>query len=257
MILQGKRARSSCYPSCMPRLSSYLIRYLRPRNYLLFISWNVKKIQILIHSKRLKCKLRNTNGKSLFLDCGSNIGQGFEFFRKYYPLEHFDFVLFEPNPHCFKILEQKYFRFYAGGVTLVNAAVGVEEAEIDFFGLEDAQGGMYSVGGSILPEHNSGMYATPQNSSIKVTSINFIDYLRNLIGDRKYSAIILKLDIEGGEYQILDSLKDNEMLDLFETIYVEFHSQYMNKEFSNLYKTKEQLFLASAKKTKTRVIEWI
>jgi FkbM family methyltransferase len=241
----------------MQRPSSYLIRYLRPRNYLLFISWNVKKTQILLHSKRLKYKLRNANQKSLFLDCGSNIGQGFEFFRKYYPLERFDFVLFEPNPHCFKILEQKYFGFCAEGVTLVNAAVGVEEAEIDFFGLGDTQGGIYSVGGSILPEHNSGMYTTPQNSSIKVTSINFTDYLRNLIEDKKYSAIILKLDIEGGEYQILDSLEENELLGLFETIYVEFHSQYMSKEFSNLYKTKEQLFLALVKKTKTRVIKWI
>lgn len=233
------------------------MRFLRPGNYLLYISWRLKVLQIFIHSKRLKLKLRNAKQKGLFLDCGSNIGQGFEFFRRFYPLERFDFVLFEPNPHCFKILEQKYLELCSTGVTLVNAAVGVEEGEIDFYGLDDTRGGIYSVGGSILPEHNSGMYATPQNSSIKVGSINFTDFLRNLIEAKDYSTIVLKLDIEGGEYQILDSLEINEMLGLFETIYVEFHSQYMNKEFSHLYRTKEKSFFELAKKTKRRVINWI
>jgi FkbM family methyltransferase len=219
--------------------------------------WRLKTAQILIHSTKLKIKYRNASERSLFLDCGSNIGQGFEFFRRYYPLDRFDFILFEPNPHCFKVLEQKYSDLSSRGVTLLNAAVGTEVGEIDFYGLDDMQGGIYSVGGSILPEHNSGIYATPNNSSLKVISINFTDYLRDLINEKEYSRIVLKLDIEGGEYQILDSLMENQMLKLFDTIYVEFHSQYMSNEKAKEYSNRERRFLQYAKGNRIRVIKWI
>jgi FkbM family methyltransferase len=201
--------------------------------------------------------LANSRGKGLFLDCGSNIGQGFEFFRKYYPTELYDYVLFEPNPYCFQILKEKYSGLSVDGVQLRNVAVGIHNGEIDFYGLEETQGGIYSVGGSILAAHNSGLYTNSGNSSIQVRSINFIDYLSDFINQKKYSAIILKLDIEGGEYQILDSLEKSEMFDFFETIYVEFHAQYMNKEFSQFYKNKEKHFFEITRKTKTRVINWI
>lgn len=257
LILQGERARPPCYSSCMQRPSNFLLRYLRPRNYLLFISWKIKKIQILFHSMRLKYKFRNANQKSLFLDCGSNIGQGFEFFRKYYPLESFDFVLFEPNPYCFKILEQKYAHHYNNGVRLVRAAVASEDGKIDFYGLDETQGGVYSVGGSVLPEHNSRIYNSSHGSILKVKSINFSDFLTNSIDVSNYSVIILKLDIEGGEYQILDSLKEKNLLSLFETIYVEFHSQYMSPDKAREYFNKEREFLRYAKRKRLRVVQWI
>jgi FkbM family methyltransferase len=241
----------------MPRISRILIKFLRPRNYFLFVLWRLKMAQILIHSSRLNFKLRKANQRALFLDCGSNIGQGFEFFRKFYPLEHFDFILFEPNPYCFKILEQKYSNFHPKGVMLINAAVGTKEGQIDFYGLDDTEGGIYSVGGSILPEHNSRIYLTPRSSSLKVNSINFNDFLRDLIGKKKYSTIVLKLDIEGGEYEILDSLQDKHLLTLFESIYVEFHSQYMSPDLASYYIDSEKEFLKYAKKIGTRVVKWI
>jgi len=241
----------------MASIPQVISKYLRPRNYLLFILWRLKMVQILIHSSRLNLKLRKANQRALFLDCGSNIGQGFEFFRKFYKQDHFDFILFEPNPHCFKILEQKYSGLRKDGVQLINVAVGTEDGEVEFYGLDETQGGIYSVGGSILPEHNSRIYTTSRNSNLKVHSINFNDFLNDIIDKRIYSTYILKLDIEGGEYQILDSLVKNKKFTLFESIYVEFHSQYMNQEFLYFYKSKEKLFFAHAKVMKTRVINWI
>ena len=241
----------------MASIPHVISKYLRPRNYLLFILWRWKLAQIYIHSKKLTSELRKVNQRALFLDCGSNLGQGFEFFKGFYKQDRFDFILFEPNPHCFKILEQKYSGLRKDGVRLMNVAVGSEEGEVEFYGLDETQGGIYSVGGSILPEHNSRMYTTARNSNLKVHSINFNNFLNDLFDKEIYSTYILKLDIEGGEYQILDSLIENRKVNLFESIYVEFHSQYMNQEFMHFYQNKEKLFFRQAKKMKTRVVNWI
>ena len=155
-------------------------------------------IQIFFHSRNLNQGLYKSSQKGLFLDCGSNLGQGFEFFRKYYPNKLYDYILFEPNPHCFKELSEKYSCLADKGVRLENVAVGIENGYIDFYGLEVEKGGVYSVGGTILPEHNSKIYAISTSASLKVPSMNFSQFLVNVLKENVYTAVIMKLDIEGG-----------------------------------------------------------
>jgi len=226
-------------------------------NYYRSLLWRFKILQVLIHSQRMNRNLANSRGKGLFLDCGSNIGQGFEFFRKYYPTELYDYVLFEPNPYCFQILKEKYSGLSVDGVQLRNVAVGIHNGEIDFYGLEEAKGGIYSVGGTVLPEHNSKMYSASNSASLRVPSMNFSEFLRDVFDKNHYQAIILKLDIEGGEYSILDSLLSNDLISNIESIYVEFHSQYMSSEFAKDYKSRERVFLNYSKSIGTRIIKWI
>jgi FkbM family methyltransferase len=241
----------------MARIPKLVLKVLRPMNYYRFLLWRLKKFQISFHSKILNRRLYNSDKKGLFLDCGSNVGQGFEFFRRYYPSNVFDYVLFEPNPYCFQELVRKYSNLANQGVRLMNVAVGIDEREIDFYGLEEEKGGIYSVGGTVLLEHNSKKYTVPKSASLQVSSINFPDFLREEIHSNAYSVVILKLDIEGGEYIVLDSLISNNLVSSFETIYVEFHSQYMSSEIAKNYRNKEKAFLKYAKRTRTRVINWI
>ena len=191
------------------------------------------------------------------MDCGSNIGQGFEFFRQYYPNKLYDYVLFEPNPYCFEVLTKKYSGLVDQGVQIRNVAVGIDNGEIDFFGLEVEKGGIYSVGGTVLPEHNSKMYAVPNSASMKVPSIDFADFLSAILDRNDYSMVILKLDIEGGEYPVIDSLVSNDLISKFGTIYVEFHSQYMSSAFATNYRHREKVFFKYSKRVGTRVIRWI
>lgn len=241
----------------MAKIPNSILRILRPMNYYQFLLWRVKILQIAIHSRVINRRLASSSQRGLFLDCGSNVGQGFEFFRRYYPSRLYDFILFEPNPYCFKVLLEKYSALVGEGVQLRNVAVGIDSGVMDFYGLEEEKGGIYSVGGTVLQEHNSKMYTPSNKASLKVPSINFADFLVDLLKSGDYSVVILKLDIEGGEYPVLDSLISHDLLSKFETIYVEFHSQYMSKDIAISYKQKEQVFLKYAKKTKTRVINWI
>jgi FkbM family methyltransferase len=241
----------------MVKIPNSILRFLRPMNYYRFFLWRVKVFQIFIHSQLINRKLTNLGQRGLFLDCGSNIGQGFEFFKKYYPLKLFDYILFEPNPYCFEVLKEKYAAQESTGVHLKNVAVGIEETNVDFYGLEDEKGGIYSVGGTVLPEHNSKTFAFPDRASLQVTSINFADFLRDIFQQKDYHSIILKLDIEGGEYQVLDSLLAHGLLSRFETVYVEFHSQYMDDKNRKIYFAKEKFYFHYVRNKDTRMVKWI
>ena len=241
----------------MARSPNSVLRVLRPMNYFRFLLWRVKILQISFHSRNLNRRIYRSGQKGLFLDCGSNLGQGFEFFRKYYPNNNYDYVLFEPNPYCFQELSKKYAGLSDSGVQLRNLAVGINNGSIDFYGLEEEKGGIYSVGGTVLPEHNSKKYGTSSSVSLKVQSINFSEFLVDILKKYVYTAVILKLDIEGGEYPVLDALRSEGLLSNFETIYVEFHSQYIRPDLASYYIDKEKDFLKYAKKIGTRVVQWI
>ena len=241
----------------MVQIPNSVLRILRPMNYFRFLLWRVKIFQISYYSRISNRGLYQTGQKGLFLDCGSNVGQGFEFFRKYYPTKMYDYILFEPNPFCFQELLKKYASLNSSGVRIENTAVGIANGDIDFFGLDEEKGGKYSVGGSILQQHNSKIYTTPNNASFKVTSIDFAIFLQDMLMKNQYSTVIMKLDIEGGEYPVLDSLISKNLLARFETIYVEFHSQYMSNDIAEHYRSKEKEFLKYSKKNQIRVIQWI
>ena len=211
----------------------------------------------MINSYALNRKLTKSGQRGLFLDCGSNLGQGFEFFRKYYPIKLYSYILFEPNPYCFEVLTKKYSTLVENGVLLRNVAVGIDNGNIDFYGLEEEKGGIYSVGGTVLPEHNSKIYAFPNRASLQVSSINFADFLLDVLQKNDYAYVVLKLDIEGGEYQVLESLVAKDLISRFKTIYVEFHSQYMDEKDRKIYLPKEKYFMNIARNGKTRIVKWI
>jgi hypothetical protein len=135
--------------------------------------------------------------------------------------------------------------------------VGVENTYVDFYGLEDEKGGPYSVGGTVLPEHNSKNYAAPNYASLQVESIDFAAFVSDIFQKNNYAFVTLKLDIEGGEYQVLESLIAKNLISRFETIYVEFHSQYMEEKSKKLYFATEKIFIRNAKSSRTRMVKWI
>ena len=241
----------------MALIPKSLQRLLRPMNYYRFLLWRAKILQVFLHSRAVTHKLTKSGHRGLFLDCGSNIGQGFEFFKKYYPNKLYDYILFEPNPYCFEVLLKKYTGQEITGLRLENVAIGVKDTDVDFYGIEDEKGGIYSVGGTVLPEHNSKIYAYPDHASLQVRSINFADFLLDILRENQYPFVILKLDIEGGEYQVLESLVAKDLISRFETIYVEFHSQYMEENIRKIYSAKEKVFMNHARISKTRMIKWI
>jgi FkbM family methyltransferase len=168
----------------------------------------------------------------IFLDCGSNIGQGYEYFRDLYG-EEYQYILFEPNPNCYDILIKKY---KDHNITIHNKAVSNKVEELVFYYTEDT-----SEGGSIIEEHNSNYYHSKDVNKVTVQTINLIDFIDQIY--TKDSEIVLKLDVESSEYDILESMIKDETIFKLKKIYCEFHSQYMAEDTKQIFSQKEKKIL--------------
>jgi FkbM family methyltransferase len=241
----------------MNRLTTIIKKIFRYSNYLGLLTWWIIKVKLYYNSKYLNNKVSKVKQKGLFIDCGSNIGQSFEFFQKFYQIKNFDYILFEPNPHCFHVLKEKYENNKSYCVEIREQAVGIENKKLNFYGIHENFGGKYSLGGTVNPEHNSNQKNYSVDHGIIVNSVNFSELLSDVILPKKYSFLILKLDIEGSEYDVLESLIHNNQIKVFTIIFVEFHSKYMKPDLAKKYKKREKLILKSIRKSGVKVVKWI
>lgn len=182
----------------------------------------------------------HSNEKVLFVDLGANLGQGYTWFKNYFNTPNISFELFEPNPNCVKKLKQME-DVVNGKVTLHPFGASKEEGSFDFYGLDDTEGGKYSLGGSIVQEHNSSWYTSSKERAIKVKMIDFSSYLESK--SVKFDKIIVKMDIEGAEVELLETLLEKNTAKLISILYVEFHAKYQLEEYYLLTKKREEKIL--------------
>ena len=181
-----------------------------------------------------------SSDKIIFLDLGSNLGQGYNWFKKYYNHLNIKFELFEPNPYCCDELE-KIPEVKSGKVRLNNFGVGINSGSYNLYGLDPNEGGKFAQGGSIVKEHNSDLYEVIENNAIKVNLINFSNYLEST--SRKFEKIIVKMDIEGAEVDLLEHLIKEGTINHISILYVEFHSQYQILSQSRMTRNRERKIL--------------
>lgn len=180
--------------------------------------------------------------KVLFIDLGSNLGQGYKWFKQYYNDSKIKFELFEPNPYCCdELLKLPDIR--SGNVSINNCGVGTNTGIFNLYGLNSSEGGKFAQGGSIIKEHNSKIYDLLVDNAIQVNVIDFSDYLKNI--SCKYQKIIVKMDIEGAEVDLLEHLIKEKTIGCISILYVEFHSQYQTSIQSKITKARELKILKS------------
>lgn len=168
---------------------------------------------------------RTQKQKGLFIDCGSNLGQGFTYFSRFYQPARYDYVLVEPNPNCLPTLQKVIARRAAGTRSeLIAMAASDKDGTVTFYGLAEGEGGKTSEGGSIDPAHNSKYYKPSKEGSITVPTFALADLI--LEKAKSYSHIVLKLDVEGAEYGIIPHLIQTGALGKLGHLYVEFHAEY-------------------------------
>lgn len=165
----------------------------------------------------------------LLYDLGSHWGESIEMFRKKLKTpKEWDVISVEASTlNVNKLAENaSYEANYFNEITIFNAFVYHQEKEIEFFEYKDefhSAGSTYSktkfdINSKKKPEYNN----LPHNI-LKPDIFNIVEsYKENL---DKYDEIIIKMDIEGAEYDVLPSLID--VLDSSKTkqFYIEFHNK--------------------------------
>lgn len=163
--------------------------------------------------------------ETVFLDCGSNFGQGFEEICGRFNIVNPKAYMFEPNPHCFARLKQKFPQHH-----LYNQAVWnkdeVRTLNMEFYSPENAPVG---GAGNIMQENfvrppwvsSDNMGEWPPKHGVEVQCIDLSSFIKREIN--KGDNVVMKLDIEGAELEVLDKMIEDKTLEYVKHIIIEWH----------------------------------
>ena len=171
--------------------------------------------------------------KNLFIDCGTNLGQGLKAFDKKYNLFNnpkWYIYTFEPNPY---ILLNEMFKDVKN-LNKINKAIWINDNNLQFIckgkkdkSMREKYGEKRFQGGNSQIKETEKMIGIPshvETDYITVESINFSNFLKD--NANKYNEIIVKMDIEGAEFQIIDHLIKNDTLKIISELYIETHGRF-------------------------------
>jgi FkbM family methyltransferase len=143
-------------------------------------------------------KFKSSSNTPIIVDCGANIGTSCLYFKSIYP--NAKIVAFEADKTIANILKSNLYKNGIDDVNIINSAVWIDNNGIEFSN-EGADGG------SIYGKDNL----------VRVNSVRLKDYI-----DSMGSIDLLRIDIEGAEYEVLKDIKES--LKVVENIFVEYHS---------------------------------
>lgn len=140
----------------------------------------------------------------VIIDCGANIGLSCIYFKRLFPSAIVK--AFEADPKILRVLEKNIQEQNLKDIEIIGKAVWINDNGIEFFS-EGADGG--SIEG--------------EGEKINISSIRLKDYL-----DDFNVVDLLKIDIEGAEYEVLLDLTEN--LYKVKNIFIEYHSWNKNSQ---------------------------
>ena len=144
-------------------------------------------------------KFKTKHASPSILDCGANIGMSLIYFKKLFPQAKI--TAFEPDKKIYDICVKNVKAFGLSDVTVLNLALWKEKTTIQFYS-EGADGGRLA-----RSEDTSNL--------VEVKTCLLSDFLKQPVD-------LLKIDIEGAEYEVLEESKP--YLHNVERIFVEYHS---------------------------------
>lgn len=144
------------------------------------------------------------------IDCGANIGMATVYFKLLYPSAKI--LSFEPNPYCFEVLTQNVKENDFGNVTLVKAGCGKEAGPVTFH-VNPGFSPMSSVDGS----------RNPEAEAIDVEIVKLSDHINRPVD-------IFKMDIEGGEWDVMDDLVSTGKIEMIDRMFIEYHHRIGSPE---------------------------
>ena len=133
---------------------------------------------------------------------------------------------FEPNQIAFDILRRKYRNNH--DIYLYKKAVWVEETTLDFFSTELQKDNflLYSQGNSLIKNHGEDGYSHTTKETVEACDFN--QFIIDTFVSHNKHIYLLKMDIEGAEFEVLNKLIDKDLHKNFEFILVETHERFFD-----------------------------
>ena len=151
--------------------------------------------------------------KKVFLDGGFNKGESLDHFINIVPDAHeWEIHAFEPDDRVTENFDNYKDKF--DNIVFHKEAIWTTNDGVKFYFANTP------YGNTIIKEKTTG--GINENNSKMLPSIDLAEFIKTNFKKNDY--IILKLDIEGAEYKLLQHLyDDNEVVDYIDDLFVEFH----------------------------------
>lgn len=165
--------------------------------------------------------------KKILLDCGSHKGESVKKFKKLLPdFNEYQIYMFEPNSNLFKIISADP-ELYA--CTKFQKAVSDKNETVKFYGGTVVTD---NCGATILVDKkNYDAYKDDDYELVECVDISKFIKDNFSIDDH----IILKLDIEGAEYQVIEKLLNDNTFSYIKKLYMEWHTYWL-QNYSDIEK---------------------
>jgi len=159
-----------------------------------------------------------------YIDCGANIGQSIQWALSKFSVLKID--AFEPLEYNFLILINKYGNY--SNIYLHQEAVWIKNGILDFY-IDNSK---KKLGSSLIKGKR-----VVNGGSVKVICVDLLKWIQKNVNSQNHN--ILKMDIEGAEYDVLPYLLNNGIEEYIDEFFVEFHggkTPNRNIEFENKFK---------------------
>ena len=92
----------------------------------------------------------------------------------------------------------------------------------------------------------------------KAITVKTFDFVELLNKSKNYENIIIKMDIEGSEYEVLEKLLNSTInKENIKHIFVEFHTRFFSSKFRSEYLSREKNIRHSLKNQNISFTKWI
>jgi FkbM family methyltransferase len=194
--------------------------------------------------------------KKILLDCGCHYGKGL---RKQIEINKIDpswkIYCWEANPYTYQHF-LTIDRFKHLDITVYHSAVSNENGTIKFNvqSSTDRNGGSSKsgTGSSVMSLEEWKCKGGAFVEEVEVPRIDLSEWMFKNLQSEDY--VILKMDIEGAEYDVLEKIISAGTLNLIDRVYIEWHS-YMFVD-PEKYKSRENLIMNELDKKNIPVENW-
>ena len=188
-------------------------------------------------------------GRAIFIDCGFNTRDVFD---KYYRAlgSRFEYIGFEIQTTLWKQAQESH-EYQNPPVEFIHA--GVSDKNGEFFYYEPRKWFLNYKGGATLLEEKQDR--TMDKVGDKVVTINFSDFLADRFQADDF--IVVKMDIEGAEYGVLQKIIADGRLNYINLLFVEFHQQYLTSTPDRNWASIHQFIIEQLNASTVHYYDWI
>lgn len=158
---------------------------------------------------------RKDKRRKVFIDVGAHKGESIRRFYQDVPdAREYEIYAFEPDEDNYTFIDTFFPRMH--NLNPIKACAGTVDGMVDFYRGEVHD----NEGGTTEPNKCTG--GVQYGSPTKVLSIDFARWLRENINPGDH--VLLKINIEGGEYPLMEMLLDKDLTGMIDTAYIQLHA---------------------------------